>query len=136
MKIFVCASKHNYHLLKPVMKELERKGHSVTPPNSFDEPFKEDEVKKQSTEDHIKWKSKMIRLQKEKIAQNDAILVFNWEKHGQKNYIGGATFLEIFQAFDLGKKIYLMNPMPEGIFHDELTGMNPMILNGNLDLVK
>ena len=40
----------------------------------------------------------------------DAVLVLNLdkEKNGEilKNYIGGATFLEMYDAFRLGKKIY------------------------------
>lgn len=74
----------------------------------------------------------MLRLQAEKVAANDAVLVLNMEKNGQPNYIGGATFLEIFKAFELGKKIYLFNPVPEGIFRDELLGMNPIVINGDL----
>jgi hypothetical protein len=77
----------------------------------------------------------MIRLQREKILANDGILVLNFEKNGQQNYIGGATFLEIYQAFDLGRKIFLYNPLPENTFTDELKAMNPIVIQGNLDLI-
>ena len=78
----------------------------------------------------------MIRLQTEKVETNDAVLVLNFDKNGQKNYIGGATFLEIFRAFDLGKKIFLLNPIPDNILKDELIGMNPTIINGDLSRIK
>lgn len=136
MKIFICASKHNYGYVADIKEKLEKAGHIITVPNSYDEPMKEEEVKKLGQEEHGKWKGNMIRLQKEKVDKNDCVLILNFPKNGQPNYIGGATFLEIFIAFDLGKKIYLYNPIPEGIFKDELIGMQPIVINGNLDMVK
>ena len=78
----------------------------------------------------------MIRLQKEKVETNDAVLVLNMEKNGQENYIGGATFLEVFKAFELDKKIYFLNPLPDNFLKDELLGMGPIIINGDLSLIK
>ena len=135
MKIFICCSKHFYYKIPPIKEELEKNSHIITPPNSYDEPFKEEEMKKESSEAHIKWKSNMIKLQEEKVRNNDAILVLNFEKNGNKNYIGGATFLEIFRAFDLNKKIFLFNPIPENIFKDELIAMNPIIIFGDLSKI-
>jgi hypothetical protein len=43
--------------------------------------------------------------------------------------------LEIFKAFELGKKIFLYNPIPENIFEDELVGINPIIIEGELNLI-
>ena len=61
--------------------------------------------------------------------------MLNFEKNGQVNYIGGATFLEIFRAFDIGNKIFLYNPIPQNIFEDELKAMDPTVINGDLKLV-
>ena len=93
-------------------------------------------MKKIGEKEHRAWKAGMIHLQLEKVKNNDAVLALNFEKNDQQNYIGGATFLEIFRAFDLGKKIYLYNPIPQNIFEDELKAMNPLIINGNLLLIK
>ena len=93
-------------------------------------------MKALSSEQHRAWKAKMLITQGEKVAGSDAILVLNMEKNGYENYIGGATFLEIFKAFELGKKIYLYNQLPENFLKDELLGMGPMIINGNLELIK
>ena len=30
----------------------------------------------------------------------DAVLTLNFDKNGQKNYIGGATFLEVYDAWN------------------------------------
>lgn len=135
MKIFICASKHFYNKIEPIKKVLEDKGYIVTLPNSYDNPNREEEMKQMGDRDHSKWKGQMLRLQKDKVSANDAILVLNMEKNGQQNYIGGATFLEIYMAFELGKKIFLYNPIPEGLLTDELLGMSPIVIDGNLDLI-
>ncbi len=70
----------------------------------------------------------------------DTVLVLNLdkEKNGKvfKNYIGGATFLEMYDAFRLGKKIYLYNNIPDGMLFDEIEGFDPIIINGDLNLIK
>jgi uncharacterized protein YrzB (UPF0473 family) len=125
-----------YNFIAQIKEKLERKGHIITLPNSYEEPMKEEEMKKIGKIEHEEWKSNMIILQTEKIKQNDAILVLNYEKNNQSNYIGGATFLEIFKAFELNKKVFLMNPIPENMLKDEIIGMKPIILNGDLDKIK
>ena len=94
--------------------------------------MKEEEIKKQGKEVHSNWKSSMIKAQEPKVKASDAILVLNFEKNGVQNNIGGATFLEIFKTFELNKKIFLYNNIPENILKDELVGMNPTILNKDL----
>ncbi len=136
MKIFICCSKHFYGKVPSIKEALEKAGHTVMLPNSYDEPLKEIELKSKSAEEHRRWKVSMLRQQSEKIAQNDAIFVINMEKNGQANYIGGATFLEIAKAFDLSKKVFMINPIPEGIFADELSAMSPLIVGNNFSLVK
>ncbi len=135
MKIFICTSKHTYGYVDKIKKELENMGHIITVPNSYDNPMKEEEMKKLGVQEHSTWKGDMIRLQKEKVDANDCILVLNFEKNGQSNYIGGATFLEIFMAFDSGKKVYLYNSIPESNFKDELIGMNVEVINGDLNKI-
>lgn len=135
MKVFLACSKHFYGRIPQIKEFLETKGHSIILPNSFDEPFKEEEIKGLGDEEHAGWKRMMLKKDEDNIRPCDAILVLNYEKKGQKNYIGGATFLEINKAFELEKKIFLMNPIPDNIFADELKGMGPLILDGNLDKV-
>ncbi len=135
MKIFICCSKYHYGYIPEIKAELEKAGHIITLPNSYDNPKRELEMKELGVENHSAWKAEMIRLQKTKVNENDAVLVLNMNKNGQENYIGGATFLEIYMAFELGKKIFLYNSIPEGILRDELLGMNPKIINGDLSKV-
>ena len=135
MKIFICASKHCYHHIPAIKEELEKQGHSITLPNSYEDPMHEERLKKESAEKHAEFKASMLRLQEKKIQANDALLIVNFEKHGQPNYIGGATFLEIFKAFELNKKIFLMNPIPDNILKDEIVGMNPIIINKDISKI-
>lgn len=133
MKILIACSKHFYEKIPEIKKELEKAGNIITLPNSYNEPFKEEEMKKKGLETHIKWKSEMIKKHEHNLEPNDAILILNFEKNGEKNYIGGATFLEIYKAFEMNKKIFFYNSLPENkYFKDELIAFNPKIINKDL----
>ena len=64
--------------------------------------------------------------------------MINKDKNGIKNYIGGNSFLEMGFAYVLGKKIYVLNPLPEElpIFYQELVAMQPIVLDGDLSKIK
>ena len=67
----------------------------------------------------------------------DAVLVLNFDKHGIKNYIGGNTLMEIGFAHVLDQKIFLWNPIPEiPYYKSEIEAVKPIIINGDLDLIK
>lgn len=110
-------------------------GHKLTMPNGYDSPGMEEEMKNKSKEESENWKKEMLKKDYEIISRHDAILVLNLEKKGIQNYIGGATFLEIHNAFLLNKKIFLYNPIPDCIFADEIRGMTPIILEGNIKIM-
>ncbi|MBX4197850.1 hypothetical protein KW782_00780 [Candidatus Parcubacteria bacterium] len=135
MKIFVCTSRHLYDKAKPVIQALEQAGHTITLPNNFDDFGRENRMKAEQASDYPAWKASMFRKQAEKVANNDVILVMNFEKEGKPNYIGGATFLEIFKAWELSKKIFFYNPIPEGMLRDELVGMSPTVINQDISLI-
>ena len=65
----------------------------------------EERIKKGGQKLHGKWKADMFRLQNQKVGNNDAMLVLNFDKGTEKNYIGGSVLLEMFKAWELGKKI-------------------------------
>ena len=136
MKIMILCSKHFYNKIPEIKKILEKRGHKLKMPNSFDEPFAEERIKIMSKEEHIKWKSDMMKKDEENITPQDAVLVLNLKKKGIKNYIGGATFLEVYMAWRMNKKIFFYNPLPNCSFTDELVGMTPIILNGDLTKLK
>lgn len=136
MKIFIACSKHFYSEIERIVKALETTGHDVSYPNSYDEPFAEEKFKAMSAKEHVEWKGMMMKKDDDNIKPQDAILVLNFEKKNIPNYIGGATFLEIYVAWKMGKKIFFYNPLPNCSFTDELIGINPIIINGDLSLIK
>ena len=134
MKIFIICSKAFYSEIKQVKEYLENKGYEVFVPHTYLNPEKEQEA--WDGESHSEFKARMFRLSEARIKNMDAVLVLNYEKHGIKNYIGGSTFLEMYEAFRNNKKIYMYNPIPEGLLYDEIDGFSPIIINGDLELVK
>ncbi len=136
MKIFIACSKHFYDRIKEVVDVLENGGHEVSYPNSYDDPFMEERLKAMDKDEHIRWKAIMMAKDKENIEPQDAILVLNFEKKGISNYVGGATFLEIYKAWEMGKKIFFYNALPNCSFTDELKGINPVVISGDLEMIR
>ena len=150
-KIMVACSKHFYNLIPNIKKQLELMGYETILPNFYDTPMIEEEIKQnKSKEEHIEFCKRSFLESQEKAKESDAILVLNFEREKQitslnddsktqicPNYIGGATFLEMYDAYLNGNKIYLYNDMPSkesvsGILYDEIEGMGAKTLNGNL----
>ncbi|MFQ5475028.1 MAG: hypothetical protein ACE5DM_04285 [Candidatus Nanoarchaeia archaeon] len=63
----------------------------------------EEHVKRLAPEEHAAWRNERLFEQIPKILANDAVLVVNLEKQGLPNYIGGATFSEMFFAHYTGR---------------------------------
>ena len=135
MKIMILCSKHFYGRIPPIRDYLLKRGHEVKMPNSFDEPMKEEKIMGWGRKGHIVWKGEMMKKDEENIRPQDAVLVLNLEKKGIPNYIGGATFLEVYMAWKLNKRIFFYNSLPRCSFTDELVGINPKILNGDLNKI-
>ena len=129
MKLLIICSKKFYSTIPDIKKELEKNNVEVYLPNCYDNPDTEEKMWKLGKEEHQKFKAKM-----------DAVLVLNFNKETEKqlykNYIGGATFLEIYDAFRFNKKIYLYNDIPKGILYDEIEGFNPIIINQDIRKIK
>lgn len=135
MKVFVICSKTFYDRIPDIKEILEARGHVVYLPNCYDNPGKEAEVRQLGAQEHAKFKAEMFKQSEELINQMDAVLVLNFTKNGLDNYIGGATFLEMYDAFRMGKKIYLYNPIPTGMLQDEIIGFNPVVIDGDINLI-
>ena len=133
MKILIICSKRFYNKIPRIKNILEKKNIQVFLPNCYDKPETEENMWKLGSTEHQKFKSKMYKQSEEIIKNMDAVLVLNFDKDlNNKNYIGGATFLEMYDAFRLSKKIYLYNDIPEGILYDEIQGFAPIIINTDL----
>ena len=140
MKILIICSKKFYDKIPDIKQSLENNRHEVFLPNCYDDPATESRMWDLGEKEHQQFKARMFKKSEETIAQMDAVLVLNFDKKQNdivlKNYIGGATFLEIYDAFRLGKKIYMYNDIPEGLLYDELQGFAPMVINGDINKIK
>ncbi|RLI98390.1 MAG: hypothetical protein DRO99_00780 [Candidatus Aenigmatarchaeota archaeon] len=144
MKIVICGSVNFPEKMKEVRAGLEELGHSVVLPASIDKDnlnSYEDAQRLKTSEDYIdRIKGERTIAHFNEIKEGDAILVVNPEKKGIPNYIGGATFAEMMFAFYCGKPIFLLNPIPDheelAFFRDEIKGTKPVVINGDLSLVK
>ena len=132
--------------MQEVQKELENIGHEVKlPPHEITDEngqmmLAQDfyRIRKTATTDKG-WiwdeKEKAIRNHFEKVAWSDAVLILNYSKNNVEKYVGANTFLEMGLAFHFGKKIFLLNPIPDIPCKEELLGMKPIVINNNLSLL-
>ncbi len=68
------------------------------------------------------------------VEKSDAILVVNNKKNDIENYIGGNVLIEMAIAFYLSKKIFILNNLPEeSTYIEEIKGMLPVVLKGDLE---
>lgn len=126
--------------MKKTADELIQAGHSVMLPKSAEMVLGGELTKEKLAEENLdaskrverKLNINAIKRHYEKIKDSDAILVLNFTKKNIQNYIGGNTFLEMGFAHVLDKKIFLHNPAPEMLYTDEILGMQPIVLSGDL----
>lgn len=140
MKVLVVCSTSFYDRVEDVKNGLEKNGHVVYLPNCYDNPVTNDDNKLMDDQEYLDFFRSMYYESRDKISNVDAILVLNYtkEKNGValNNYIGASTFLEMYEAFMNGKKIFMMNDYPDNMLYDEIKGFGPVIINGDLDKVR
>ena len=133
-KIFIACSKWCYKYIPDIKKALELMDYEVILPNYYDNPFIEEELRgnKKAHEDFCRESFEIARRKSE---ESDAVLVLNFDKVKDgviyPNYIGGATFLEMYDSYLLGHDIFIYNEIPNSMLKDEIKGMRPTILYGN-----
>lgn len=143
MKLAICASLDFTQEMKEIATELEKLGHSFFMPKTagliLNGEISLDQIKKEkeSGQIHKRMQSHdILRYYFEKIKKADAVLVLNLDKKGIKNYIGGNTFLEMGFAHVLGKKIFLLNEVPDMAYSDEIRAMKPTVINTELEKIE
>ena len=137
MKVFVACSKWSYKFIPYVKNKLEELGHEVILPNYYDDPLIEERIKKfGTTKEHEDFCRVSFEISRQKSNDSDCILVLNMDKETEDgifyNYIGGSTLLEMYDSYLLNHPIYLYNDIPFNILRDEVIGMKPIVINGNL----
>ena len=143
MKIAICASLDFTNEIIDMSKKLTEQGHEITIPKTAEMILNKEvtleQILKEKENGEISNRAirqDSIRYYFEIIKNVDAILVLNLDKKGIKNYIGGNVFLEMGFAHVLNKKIFLLNEIPDISYKDEIKAIQPIILNGDLKLIK
>jgi len=135
MRIVICGSLKFYDEMLKVKDNLEKRGFEVILPmkivgTNYDNKSVEDGKRNIRKHDAINKHYKNI-------VASDSILVMNLDKNGVKNYIGGNSFLEMGFAYVNGKKIFVLNELPEDLnYCEEMHGMEPVIIKRNLSIIK
>ncbi len=84
----------------------------------------------------VKIENDYIRYHYNEIVESDAVLVLNFDKNGIENYIGGNTLMELGFAYVHNKKIFLLNPISEMAYSEEIEAVQPIVINGDLSKIK
>jgi hypothetical protein len=138
MIITICASMRFLDKMEEAEEKLIKMGHQVLVPKGLTMVREKLWQVPKTPMGRVRAKIKydFMKSHFNKIKEGDAILVLNYEKDGQVNYIGPNTFAEMCVAFWLGKKIFLFNPIPKFFVWEEVKGMKPIVLNGDLKKIK
>jgi len=142
MKITICGSIAFYEEMEQAQKILESMNHEVDLPPS---KLHDDQGNIISVQDYYAlrkselpadwvWERKKwaMKTHFDKVSWSDAILVLNYDKNNVPGYVGANTLMEMGLALHLNKKIFLLNQLPEISYKEELLGMQPIILSGDI----
>jgi len=153
MKVTICGSIGFYKEMEEVRAQLTKLGHEVKIPElALEVPEQFGGGKKvyfgqyiennggidAFSPNHEIWdlKEGAINDHYAKIDWADAILVINHEKRGIAGYVGGNTLIEMGVAFYQKKPIFILNPVSSELsYKQEIYGMKPVLLSGNLALI-
>lgn len=142
-EIVICSSAAFYPQVVKVEEELKKLGFKVSIPLTANTMKKTGDFRVetykiwQNDPTAYKRKTFLTKHHFNKILKGDIVLVLNYEKNGMPGYIGGAVLAEMAVGLHYGKKIYVLNPMAESVsYAEELFAMLPIILNGDLKLIK
>lgn len=137
MKVIICSSITAAEEVLAIKEKLEAAGHVVEIPEGVKNEYLRGRTEvsiEEKAEDKIK--GNLIRGYFEKMKEYDAVLVLNPEKRGVKGYIGGNTLIEMAFAHVLNKKLYVLYPLPELQYSSEILATQPVVIGGDLTLIR
>lgn len=146
MKITICGSIAFIDEMQKAKEKLEKLGHEVKlPPSEMIDGnggvihAKEYYAIRKGINAVESWiwdrKEEAMRNHFNKVMWADAVLILNHHKNEISHYIGANTLIEMGLAFHQGKKIFLLNPIPEISYKEEILGMRPTVINEDLNLI-
>lgn len=121
---------HHIDGMKAASRRLEELGYETEIPNP-----REGEVDYHALplQERVALKDSLIKEHLDKITESDAIFVYNDEKKGVPGYIGGNTLMEMAFAYAQGIEIFTLQPAPDLSYRDEIEGMRPVVIDGNVE---
>ncbi|QJU09714.1 DUF84 family protein [Candidatus Saccharibacteria bacterium oral taxon 488] len=133
MNITLCGSMKFIDKMDKVAAQLEARGHTVYKPDRAEGTAYD----REQSHANAQLKRGYMNKRFDKIDLAGGIVVVNPPKNGIDGYIGGNSFLEMAYAFKHGLDIFTLYPLPKEIgYIDELCGMNPIVLDGDLEKVE
>ena len=136
MTIAICASLKVHQDIIQAKQKLESLGHQVIIPHTTNLIHQDKLSIKNLNQHKLKHGSVNVVKHFDNIKKADAILVVNSTRKKIKNYIGGNTLMELGFAHYLKKPIYLLNPIPQVSYFEEIRDVQPIILKGDLTQIK
>lgn len=139
--ITICSSANFYEQAVAVESQLIARGYGVILPRvaramKAAGDYSVSKTWYDNPDDYTK-KQELMLAHFHEIGRGDAVLVLNYEKHSQANYIGSNVLLEMGIALYLNKPIYLLNEIPENTpSEEEIKGFMPTVLHGKLENLK
>ncbi len=130
MKLTLCGSMTSMPAMERIGDVLRAQGHEVELPD----PDEAIEARKDASARATK-RGDFIRANFEKIDASEVILVVNEPKNGIDGYIGANALLEMGHAYAQGLEIFLLYPVTDLPYQDEVQGMHPIVLNGSVGAI-
>ncbi|HSW78165.1 MAG TPA: DUF84 family protein [Candidatus Chromulinivoraceae bacterium] len=129
MKLTICGSMHHIEGMREAEKILAQAGYEVDIPNP-----REGEVDYHilSDAERASLKNTLIKEHLDKITESDAVFIYNEAKKGVAGYIGGNTLMEMAFAYQQNIEIFLLRPAPDLSYADEILGMQPIVIDGDV----
>jgi len=129
MKITICGSMHHLDSMKVAADILETLGYEVKLPDS-----REGKVDYNTLPDSERatLKESLIQEHLNEINESDAVLILNEDKKSVAGYVGGNTLMEMAFAYAQKIELFLFKPAPDMSYTDEILGMKPIILDGDV----
>lgn len=109
-------------------------GHTVILPELQRYQYIRDELGDDET--FTKIKNKLTKDNLKNVERCDVLFIINLTHRGIKNYIGGNSFMEMVVAFYLGKPIFILNSIPDGMtYTEEMKAFYPIVCGSYKDFV-
>jgi hypothetical protein len=140
MKIMICGSMTFSKEMAAAKKSLEAMSHEARLPCDIDVHLKDSGLIDDLDADleHC-LTNNVLRTCMDYIAWSDAVLVMNYPKNGIKGYVGASVLMEMGLAFYMGKRIFLLFPVPhpsEARWSHEVRLTSPVVIDGDLSKIR